>query len=808
MPPIPVRLALFCAAAALSLHTSFGTQTRASGEEALQNGGFETGITRWNLTDGTLIQDAAHARSGSFGAAFTHSNIAAQGFYQTFPIDAARRYTTLGYCIKNHANLTTVTMELRWFASADGTGSVIARNSATLSVSSSSFQPLTIGSVQPPGTARSARLVLLTETSGGAAPVYCDDFSVTSDSPTSTPTKTSTPIPTATLTPTPSAATETPAPTPAATIIPTPVPTALPTTLPTPVPTALPTTPPTATATPSPTYSPTLTATTTPLLTTLHNGGFELGDGSSLAGWESTGGTLKRSGGAVFSGSYGSEFTFSGAVTESFFQRLQTVAGKLYRLSGYCTSPSASLTDLRLQMTWFGSQDGTGAQVGPATSSQSLLPSASGYQLLTTSSTTPPVSAHSMRAGALAVSSGGPAQVFCDEFVLEIASMTVTPTATATVTPTRTPRPVSGGGGGAPFVPPTAVSTSTLTPTAIATPFPRGVIVVSEVLYNPGSPGRDTAQEWIELENLSALPAEARGWSISDNVETDILPDFTIPPLGLALIVAQTGAVLASMQDEPVVVAVPDGSIGNGLANTGDRVILRDGSGQILDALSWGTDRTVNNPACPTAASGQSLQRARDGSDGCSFVVNPRPSPGRHNVLVTATPSPSPTPTPTFTSTPTRTPAATLTSSPSPSPVATQNVTNTPISSPVPTSAVSLEIPQQLQPQNETTPVSSSENSLPVAQATPKPAMTGTPVSTPTVIAGLLDTPTPSVYPDEQEHIFPSPVAANRQETGRAHDALPSWMLLIAGSIVGVGLVFVRRRYRLFGQNRTKSNHQ
>ena len=68
---------------------------------------------------------------------------------------------------------------------------------------------------------------------------------------------------------------------------------------------------------------------------------------------------------------------------------------------------------------------------------------------------------------------------------------------------------------------------------------------------------------------------------------------------------------------------VEDGRIGNGLANSGDRVVLIDPEGMAVDGVSWGGDRTINDLQAPPA--GQSLARA--GGE-APFRAGP-PSPGR-----------------------------------------------------------------------------------------------------------------------------------------------------------------------------------
>jgi len=79
------------------------------------------------------------------------------------------------------------------------------------------------------------------------------------------------------------------------------------------------------------------------------------------------------------------------------------------------------------------------------------------------------------------------------------------------------------------------------------------------------------------------------------------------------------------------IIYLADGAIGNGLANSGDRLILKDATGQIIDAMSYGDDSSVLNPAPRAPASGYSLERQviskRVAFPG-DFAENANPSPG------------------------------------------------------------------------------------------------------------------------------------------------------------------------------------
>ena len=191
-------------------------------------------------------------------------------------------------------------------------------------------------------------------------------------------------------------------------------------------------------------------------------------------------------------------------------------------------------------------------------------------------------------------------------------------------------------------------------------------LLISEVLYDPL--GTEPNEEWIEVFNNSASPMELTDWTISDNLSTDVIsPTVTIPAGGYMVIAASSEDFYANYPAfTGAIVFIADGRIGNGLGNTGDRLILKDGEGTVIDQMSYGTDTTAFDPACPDVAEGHSLERSPanvDTDTAEDWIDQESPNPGSVTV---------PTPTPTATSTPTATPTNT------PPPTATPTTTPTP----------------------------------------------------------------------------------------------------------------------------------
>ena len=149
-------------------------------------------------------------------------------------------------------------------------------------------------------------------------------------------------------------------------------------------------------------------------------------------------------------------------------------------------------------------------------------------------------------------------------------------------------------------------------------------LVISEVLVNSGQGSEEAAHEWLEFWNRSENPVSLEGWRIEDNHSGDSLPAIDVEA-GAFVVVAASDR--AFEPDEARALAgslavTADGRIGNGLANTGDRLILREPGGAAVDGLSWGGDRSISD--LPAPAVGQSLSR----SDPDGPFQTGTPSPG------------------------------------------------------------------------------------------------------------------------------------------------------------------------------------
>ncbi len=177
-------------------------------------------------------------------------------------------------------------------------------------------------------------------------------------------------------------------------------------------------------------------------------------------------------------------------------------------------------------------------------------------------------------------------------------------------------------------------------------------ILISEVFYDP--PGVDDA-EFIELFNPTYWPLDLSGYSIGDAVHPDDfedvrrIPDGTVLGAGMPLIVATTSTGFYAqfgfrpdfviLNSDPLVPDLQDDEAWGDpaailqLANEGDEVIIRDPSGQIVEAIAYGAGQLPDSISCSlNTIAGSVLERYppwRD-TDECptDFREWPFPNPG------------------------------------------------------------------------------------------------------------------------------------------------------------------------------------
>lgn len=380
----------------------------------------------------------------------------------------------------------------------------------------------------------------------------------------------------------------------------------------------------TATAQPSNTAEPSATSEPTVLPPgyggLIANGNFERVEDGRPYAWAKFGGTMTVSGDA-YRGDWALSLASDGGGTRWVHQAAPVTAGQWYAASAVARVSGGGEAFIRL--SWYASADGSGAALDQV---DGTLTSGGGWTGLQTVGLAP-AGARSVRVR-LMLRAGGDATAYFDDASLGITSAPA-------ATPTRAPA-TSGRGGGRGGGAGGAVIQG-----FAAVPYdgPR-TLAISEVLADPAEDGRDAPYEWVELVNYGTEPVTLSGWHLGDARELDPLPAVDVPPGGYLIIAAPS----AQLPPVATTVVVADGVIGAGLNNDGDAVRLAAPDGELIDAMSFGEDTSVFEPAPPAPEAGGTIAVRIPGADpdASNWGLSVAPSPGQPNAFPAATPTPEP----------------------------------------------------------------------------------------------------------------------------------------------------------------------
>jgi hypothetical protein len=128
----------------------------------------------------------------------------------------------------------------------------------------------------------------------------------------------------------------------------------------------------------------------------------------------------------------------------------------------------------------------------------------------------------------------------------------------------------------------------------------KGDVLINEFLSSPG----EDEEEWVELINNCSRTVNLEGWTLEDGTGTK--------------------TTLSGTFDQYFVIDAPKGK----LNNTGDLIILKNSSGQIIDEVVYGAWQERTGPKAP--ATGQSLARDTNTHE---FVLCAKPTKGSANVI-------------------------------------------------------------------------------------------------------------------------------------------------------------------------------
>jgi len=623
--------------------------------ELLLNGGFETfgasAPTNWTVSGGSATATSSPSVSGQAVQVVVAPG-ALVSLRQSASIAPPATYSASVHAAKI-GGTGTVSLTLRFL----GSGFEPLDQITTTLQPGASFALLSIRGDAPPGAVYAIVVLDVTSLSGtytavlDSASLY--EAPIDPPAPTETPATPPTAAPTATAagpaaTPTPTMAPATSSPTAGGS---TPGATSTPTTAPAP---ATPTNP-VSTSTPKP-PAPTAAPTGSgpppkqptppgPVLPPgsgggglLANGDFEVAADGKPVGWAKFGGILSVDS-AAHAGAQAGVLLSDTDSTKWIYQVVNVRGGQWYAASAFMHVASGD-GEVFVRVSWYLDADGTGSALAqddsPAIASTAWTPASTGPVQA-------PPEAASARVRLMLRPSGTVLGVFDDASFVEVSppAPSDTPAATGTALPspraTASPRPgetavpgdgstpsAAGGSGG---------STSAPAPPEfhVAPVTGPNTLRLSEVMSDPEEPGRDSAYEWIELVNAGDQPVDLAGWRLGDAKETDALPAATVPARGFVVVAGKS----ATFAPGVPVVRVADGEIGGGLNNEGEVLRLLAPDGSEVDAISFGNDKTIFDPAPPAPPAGKTLGVLVAGAEPAAenWRVTIAPSPGEPNVF-------------------------------------------------------------------------------------------------------------------------------------------------------------------------------
>jgi len=140
---------------------------------------------------------------------------------------------------------------------------------------------------------------------------------------------------------------------------------------------------------------------------------------------------------------------------------------------------------------------------------------------------------------------------------------------------------------------------------------PEKMVLISEVYYDVAK-GNDPDNEWVIIHNLENEEVDLKDWKICSQNKKENCNNLegAIPANGFAILTPTSTTFSFWKIPEGMTKIVLGKKFGSyGLNNKGDNLILKNEKGEIVDAMSYGTDNSIFNPPCPTVPEGKSLLR-------------------------------------------------------------------------------------------------------------------------------------------------------------------------------------------------------
>ncbi len=149
----------------------------------------------------------------------------------------------------------------------------------------------------------------------------------------------------------------------------------------------------------------------------------------------------------------------------------------------------------------------------------------------------------------------------------------------------------------------------------VSTPSATPTLIPASIVINEVSPLGGNNVEWVELFNPTSNPISVNGWVIKDDtIQTDTLPNVSIPAGGYAILVSSDTLVNTATLSA-LIIPLDTTGVGNGLNNTGgDSVELKNGT-VTVDAMNYGDVHTFFSGTLAIPTVGKTISRKPNGID-------------------------------------------------------------------------------------------------------------------------------------------------------------------------------------------------
>jgi len=149
-------------------------------------------------------------------------------------------------------------------------------------------------------------------------------------------------------------------------------------------------------------------------------------------------------------------------------------------------------------------------------------------------------------------------------------------------------------------------------------------IVINEIHYDPESPTSLT--EYVELYNNSNQDVDLTGWNFSSGL-TYVFPESTVLPAKSYYVITESKLHYSSVFKKD-----PDGEFTAGqLANEGERIALKDSTGNLIDEVKYKPEFPWPVPAAGGGASMELMNPNLDNDLGGSWRASLSSTPGDLN---------------------------------------------------------------------------------------------------------------------------------------------------------------------------------